>query len=104
VSQVGAAANVPSLAAAECSALRALVQRLVGLGVGLVACKRLVHPFVKQLLRRQQVAFVERLSALHAESVLDVCGGQFISTLAAEDVVEEVRGVHGVCGPKRAKA
>ena len=45
---------------AELERLRAMVETLVERGVGLVGCQKVVHPQVKQLLRRKVRTLEER--------------------------------------------
>lgn len=52
--------------------LEVFADTLVGLGVGLVACQRLIHPYLGRLLSEKGVVPLERLSALNVSAFKSV--------------------------------
>ena len=64
----------PDLQAAVLSALEDQVEGLVGAGVGLVCCQRVVHPTVKQKLRAKGILVLDRLGSPHVRPVLTLTG------------------------------
>jgi len=60
--------------------MRACCERLVELGVGVVACQRVVHPSVRRLLRRDGVLVMDRLGIHHIYSVTELTGARLLSS------------------------
>ena len=55
-------------------AMNTLVDQLVDMGVGLVACQKVIHPSVKRRLRQKGLLAIDRLSMLHIGAVQQVTG------------------------------
>lgn len=52
--------------------LEAFALALVGVGVGIVACQRVIHPYLRRRLAENGVLSLERLSALNIASFQSV--------------------------------
>ena len=68
--------------AREVEALRVFGQRLIDAGVGLVACQKLVHPWLRDMLHARGIMVLERLSIRHMDAVALVAGGIVLSGMA----------------------
>jgi hypothetical protein len=66
--------------------MRALCAKWRSLGVTLVACQKVIHPFLKQLCLEQGVLPLERLSVRHMEAVKQAAGGELLSAIDVEQV------------------
>lgn len=56
----------------ELQELEAFARALVDVGVGIVACQRVIHPYLKRRLSENGVLPLERLSALNVASFQSV--------------------------------
>jgi hypothetical protein len=72
--------------------MRALCAKWRALGVTLVACQKVIHPFLKQLCLEQDMLPLERLSVRHMEAVKQAAGGELLSAIDVEQVRPERLG------------
>merc|ERR1712038_277676 len=68
------------------SAMTRCCEGLVDLGVGLVACQRVIHPTLKRMLRRHNVLAMDRLGIHYIYSFQRLTGATLIGSYSGGDV------------------
>ncbi|CAM9815745.1 unnamed protein product, partial [Laminaria digitata] len=86
----------------ELQELEAFARALVDVGAGIVACQRVIHPYLKKRLAENGVVALERLSALNITSFQSVTGARLIgSWLGPEPIRRADLGAAGLLTVRR---
>jgi hypothetical protein len=86
--------------------LEALLTRWQSVGVQIVWCQKLLHPWLKAMLPVKGILGVERLSLRHVATVHRACGGHMLGSVDLDAITPAVLGSVGrvsewLCGEKR---
>jgi len=66
--------------------MRSLCLRWQSVGVTLLACQKVIHPYLQQLCLERGILPLERLSIRHMEAVRQAAGGQVLSAIDEQQV------------------
>nr|XP_054758614.1 molecular chaperone MKKS-like [Lytechinus pictus] len=68
--------------ASNLKAMRDLVDQLVDMRVGLIACQKVIHPSIKSYLRQKGILAMDRLSIRHIGAVQQVTGAEVLGSFS----------------------
>ena len=78
------------------SRMSSLVSHWSSIGAKLVACQKVIHPYIKELCLARGILPLERLSIRHMEAMREVSQGKVLSGIDTELVRKDVLGAIGV--------
>ena len=62
------------------TSMMTMVDHLIGHGVKLIACQKVIHPTLQRYITRKNLYVIERLSVCHIESVRRLTGATLLSS------------------------